>query len=205
MAKVSDAERKTSLTVTQPNPFAFNPAEVLQKLSENQAEYLSPGKRKSMKDYLSSSSINLANGQEKRYESSDHFKSSNQALFADPGNSSLTQLKQIRAQINFNLRRRQDNVWMGRANEFKTYHRPEQATVHTTGLEPTMAHSGDKGAALRKPNFQFGFDNSQAESSKQLLKADAAEKSLYDYTKQTSENLTQWRERQIQKNRMSNI
>jgi len=148
MAKVVDVPRNWSLSVAQPNPFAFNPSEVLQQRAENQVEYLSPEKRKSMKDYLSSSSINLANGQEKRYQSSDHFKSSNQALFANPGTSSQSNLKQMRDEIN--LKQRQPHVWMGRANEFKTYRRPEQATVHSSGLQPSHAHSNEKGVALRK-------------------------------------------------------
>ena len=50
----------------------------MQKGADQSVDYLSPQKRKRMKEYLSNSSISLANGQEKRYSGTDHFKSSNQ-------------------------------------------------------------------------------------------------------------------------------
>lgn len=56
------------------NPFAFDTVQAAsQKLNNNTVDYIPPYKRKQMKEYLSNSSINLANGQEKHYSSVKHF------------------------------------------------------------------------------------------------------------------------------------
>ena len=47
---------------------------------------------------------------------------------------------------------------MGRDNEFRTYRRPEQATVNSTTKKALDLYA-DPGASLRKHNFQFGFED----------------------------------------------
>lgn len=53
-------------------------------------------------------------------------------------------------------RQRHQNVWMGRDNEFRTYKRAEQAVV-SKSINGSVG--GDAGAALRKHNFHFGFED----------------------------------------------
>ena len=81
-----------------PNPFAFNPAKAQQSKADYQVDYISPQKRKNMKEYLSNSSINLANGQEVHFSSQDHFQSSNQVHLTNPTSDapSIDQLRKAR-------------------------------------------------------------------------------------------------------------
>lgn len=74
MASAAKATRANPLDPGVPNPFKFDPNLVTQQSRQDQSvEYLSPQKRKRMKEYLSNSSINLANGAEKRYSTNDQF------------------------------------------------------------------------------------------------------------------------------------
>lgn len=55
-------QKKTTLSQRDANPFAFQPEKYKQATNGNMVEYLSPQKRRQMKEYLSNSSISLANG-----------------------------------------------------------------------------------------------------------------------------------------------
>ena len=61
------------LSTSAPNPFAFKPSDAEKQRQRNTVEYISPEKRKNMKEYLSNSSINLANGAEKHFNSQQQF------------------------------------------------------------------------------------------------------------------------------------
>ena len=73
MASAAKAARASPREPGVPNPFKFDPNSLSTDHAQKTVDYLSPQKRKRMKEYLSNSSINLANGAEKRYSSNDQF------------------------------------------------------------------------------------------------------------------------------------
>ena len=93
---------------------------------------------------------------------------------------------------------------MGRSNEFRTYRRPEQATV-SKSVQDAMHLYANAGSNLRKHNFSFGFEDNKGQIADQAIKSAAAKKNLYEYTKASQENVSQWRQDQLTKNRVSNI
>lgn len=73
-------------------------------------------------------------------------------------------------------------------------------------MSAQMAENASNAERLRKHNFKFGFqEEGQFDSFAQLNKTAAAKKSLYEYTKATSENNNEWRQQQLNRNRNSNI
>ena len=68
-----------------------------------------------------------------------------------------------------------------------------------------MALYADKGSALRKHNFKFGFDDTLASNKDLAMRSEAAKKSLYEYTKNSQQGLEFWRKETELKNRASNI
>ena len=99
---------------------------------------------------------------------------------------------------------RQQNVWMGRDNEFRTYRRFEAATVSKSTAN-AKGMGAQAGAELRQHNFKFGFDDPSALAKDQALKSEVAKQSLYDYTKSSQADISDWRKKQEIKNRVSNI
>ena len=94
---------------------------------------------------------------------------------------------------------------MGRDNEFRNYRRPEQAVVQGSVGKAMSIYSGSEGNKLRKHNFHFGFDDNQRVAKETAIKSAAAKKSLYEYTKASQDQTSQWRKEQTARNRVSNI
>lgn len=90
---------------------------------------------------------------------------------------------------------------MGRDNEFRTYKRPEAATV-SKSVQEAMNLFNNAGSNLRKHNFKFGFDGAPIVSKETAV---ANEKNLYEYTKNSSQDNSMRMIQQKQKNRQSNI
>ena len=154
MTSAVNAKRSANpLSTSAPNPFAFNPSDAQKQRQKNTVEYISPEKRKNMKEYLSNSSINLSNGAEKHFSSQQQFQSSNQALLKK--HTDRPSGEQLRDARDTNKsQQRIPHVWMGRDNEFRSYTRREMAIVGKNH----SAYNNDMAAVLRKHNFSFGFE-----------------------------------------------
>ena len=61
------------------------------------------------------------------------------------------------------------------------------------------------GASLRKHNFSFGFEDSKRQNDDKVNQQNAAQKSIYEQTQKSQENIGAWRKEQLTKNRTSNI
>ena len=80
---------------------------------------------------------------------------------------------------------------MGNDNSFKTYKRPYAAAFSKSVAATMSIHlSEDHGANLRKHNFRFGFEDPHASSKDLALKSEAAKKSLYEYTKNSQQDIS---------------
>ena len=99
---------------------------------------------------------------------------------------------------------RQQNVWMGRDNEFRNYRRAEQAVVDVKDLKNQISSYSQAAGKLRQHNFKFGFDKT-APNPETLHRTAAMKKSLYEYTKASNDTNFEWRNQQIVRNRASNI
>lgn len=95
---------------------------------------------------------------------------------------------------------------MGNDNSFKTYKRPEAATISKSVADSIYLHSNEETAAnLRKHNFKFGFEDPHTSSKDLMLKSEAAKRSLYEYTKNSQQDISQTRKNTEIRNRASNI
>ena len=138
------------------NPFAFHFKDDSLK-PEKSVNYIPPVKRKQMKDYLSNSSINLANGSEVNFDKEDHFRSSNKMMASDLDKAIPYGLmtKERKETIEKN---RQRHIWMGRDNEFKRL--AGKAHDRTANESAPVANSNnDLAKKLRAHNFNFGYEN----------------------------------------------
>ena len=68
-------------------------------------------------------------------------------------------------------KQRQQNVWMGRANELKNANqRPEQGAV-SKSVQNAMKLYADLGNSRRKATFAFGFEDNQRNQNDSAAKA----------------------------------
>ena len=81
--------------------------------------YIPPEKRKQMKDYLSNSSINLANVADEKYSKQQHFTSTNKMQVGSKLDQAVPYGMLAKERKETIEKNRQRHIWMGRDNEFK--------------------------------------------------------------------------------------
>lgn len=60
-------------------------------------------------------------------------------------------------------------------------------------VQDAMSQYSSKGNNLRNANFAFGFEDTKRQTYDQKIKSAAIKKNLYEYTKSSQENVSQWR------------